>query len=132
MKTWKKILISSSLVAIVAFEIVTYILLSGVFAPLVGDPPSSRERLRIDHVYVNGSTISFDCQSLRQNITMYLITIQNNIGDNIAHQEITPLTILENQTKTITANFAFVSGNYTAILSSKCGNSFMSPSFNVP
>ena len=133
MKTWKKILIGLALVGIVfASGIVTYIFTSGMFAPVVGFPPASRERLLINYVYVNGSTISFECQSLNLNITMFLITIKNSIGDTIAHQEITPITILENQTKTITANFSLVTGDYSAILTSENGNTFVSTKFRIP
>lgn len=124
----KKILIGLALVGIVfASGIVTYMFTSGA---TVGNYYYPQEKLTIKNAYVNGSTIFLDAQSFKGNIQFNAIIIHNFTGYIIAHISISD-SILEGQSKTISADFTLTSGNYTATLATAKGGSFVSQRFTV-
>jgi hypothetical protein len=147
MKNWKKImkktLIGLTLVVFVfVFAMFAYNITSHYYYFGSREPPVFSEQVTFTNAYLKSSTVYLDTHSIQGNITFTLMKIheirQNETVNWIPIENVTWIrfsdSLLEGQTKTMSANFSstFTSGNYCVVLYTSRGSCFVSPSFTVP
>ena len=96
-------------------------------------PNISQEKLVIQSAFYNSAenSVILTVKSIKENITINNAIIKDSNGDALTAPISISYSILEDETKTLTVNCSISSGNYTILLLTPRGSTFVSPSFNV-
>ena len=90
------------------------------------------EKLAIKSAYTNSTSnaVFLDVQSIKEDTTINEAIIKDNSGNNVATAVVnTP--IVQGQSSIIKIDCKLTPGNYTIVLITPRGSSFMSPSFEI-